>query len=411
MKSRNFKFSIDVWIVFLMLVCQVIELLFFVSRGIFTLVPLFCLWFFIISTQKSSFSSYIFLLYKNRSQIFFLIIFVIGVFFNYGLLRGSSNGLSQLLIFVQYIPIILVSVYYSTNTKIIEKNSILFLLVVMLGLQAIISIPFILSNDPTFIRSLSSGELRTEENAAIARLNGVGTNSLYSSLAGIIILSFSVFFNNNYSLFVKVLVLGSIVGMVVTILLSTFVASILLLLLGIAFYFFLQMFLVNRKKFFKYLFSLAFIFCLFFLIFDFYLIDSDWFQPIMFKLELFNERGGDVTGRDKLALVSLKTFLDNPVIGIGVPEKNSYHLIGEHLPWMDSFATYGFILFGLFLVFLFSRFRNVLRNLNISDQFSNYRIACITGCILFVISNFISPMLFVPASYIFLFFFYTNFSE
>ena len=52
-----------------------------------------------------------------------------------------------------------------------------------------------------------------------------------------------------------------------------------------------------------------------------------------------------------LAANSMKTFLNNPFFGAGVPEWGDEKTIGSHLPWIDFPAQYGFLGFLPFCFF------------------------------------------------------------
>ena len=109
-----------------------------------------------------------------------------------------------------------------------------------------------------------------------------------------------------------------------------------------------------------------------------------------------------------LAANSMKTFLNNPFFGAGVPEWGDEKTIGSHLPWIDFPAQYGFLGFLPFLLFLFILFKRNYRFYFRSPKKNIYATTCLIGASIFILTNFVDPVIFETSTIIMLIFFYTS---
>lgn len=369
----------------------------YISGGVKTSLLVFIFWFIVIILKKKFLNAFIIGL-RNRKKIFFYIfLFISIILFNYLFVRSTNKAFNYSFHFIYYFLILIMDTYYSYRDK-ESKFIILSGIILVLGIQAIVSIPYLLSNSFLMIRELSSGQLsRGQELEAIR--NGVGNNGLYSSLGAISLLALSSL--NKYSFLLKILLMLSIFSIIVTIFMSTFFASIMLFIIGCVIFIFRNFKSILRLK---QLMLISFLSFALFYFYDNYISDTRFLDPIFKKIEVFSE--GNTTSRNELALVSWNTFTENPFFGIGIPENRSYDIIGGHSSWIDFFAYFGLIGFLPLLLFYH---RLIFKNLKFLFQNNNLvNTACLSGIVIFFLSNFISPMFVVFSMYSFLIFFYTS---
>lgn len=102
--------------------------------------------------------------------------------------------------------------------------------------------------------------------------------------------------------------------------------------------------------------------------------------------------GSQTSTRSHLYLISLKTFLQNPLFGIYGPFGNSFNAqVGGHSGWLDLLAFYG--LFGSVPLFtaIFLNFRKHLRYY----EGHPYKSVLLTAQILFIFFGFINPIIYI----------------
>ncbi len=375
-----------------------------IFQGVRTTWPIFALWLLFVLLDKKHLNGFLKEL-KHRRLLFFLLFLFIGtVGFNYYFIRNTVKGFSYFVHFINYGLILVVHCYYMAR-KDYSHFIIFFFVLIGLGIQALISIPYLLASETFVVRLFSSGQLSPAEEWEAIR-NGIGNNGLYSSLGAVALYGTGLI--RKFQLVYMIPLVIAIMAVVLTIFISTFFASILLLAIGILIILFRY-----RSKLLGFgtlLFIGVFTLGLY-LFYDKYVKDTRLMDPILKKYEGFTEEGRDVTGRTDLSEVSWNTFLDNPFFGIGVPENRSYHLIGEHMPWIDSFAFFGFFGFLPLLLFFFLLIKGNWLFYMKNDGEKLYRSACLAGAVIFILSNFISPMLAVPNTYLMFLFFYTPFAD
>jgi len=99
-------------------------------------------------------------------------------------------------------------------------------------------------------------------------------------------------------------------------------------------------------------------------------------------------------GRRGLVMLSIRTFLSNPILGVGgfYGFGASQHGIGGHAAFLDELAKYGIIGAGLLFVALYSNARFIYRRLKNSKQ----KMAYYCSMTAFFILGLINTLLFVP---------------
>jgi len=378
---------------------------------------LFVIWFFVI--RLSSDKKTLILWRKNilgrKREFLWLIFFLFVMYLYYVLVRTSSQGFLMIAHFLIMVFVLLMDSYYSVIDR-RYRYAIVFLCVLSLGIQATISIPYFLGGF-TLREYLGVNRegLSDQEMLSMAD-KGISGQYHYASLSMIVFASFALIQKARGIL--KILIYFSAVTMAFSMGVSSFLAPIALLGIGGVLLIFLLRGRVLKPK--VIIPILLFSIVLYFF-YSNYLADTPMMGPVTKKiegfLEAFNSKGisseTDVTGRTRLAMVSIDTFLDNVLFGIGVPPLHSYHLIGEHMPWVDFFAYFGLIGTIPFFVFLTAvlkknKFKYFAGKSFFDKKEIVYNKIMLTCSVLFLLSNFISPMLTVPTSYIFFLFMYTS---
>lgn len=382
--------SIDVIFVLLFLLQPMLPYFRFKLRGFIFAWSIFLIWFLLIALKRNLFKNFLVELKSRKKYFFWIILFVLVSLVNYLFVNTTNKGFNYTVNFINVVLLLIIDAYYSLK-PIKYRFSILFYIVVILGLQAVISIPYIISNGAFISRLLASGQLDAQASVE-AMKNGVGNNGLYTTVGAIAILGFAI--STYFKKVFKIIIIISSISLLLSVFISTYMASILMIVVG-------GLILISRynKRIFKFkiiipVISLVIGFVYFY---NNYVKETSLLKPIIQKITKYQNQGGDITGRGALADASLDTFINNPFFGIGVPPMHSYDIVGEHMPWIDFFANFGFFGFLPFLIFIFLLIKNSYSFYFINDQHKFYRTACLAGFIIFMISNSISPMMTVPS--------------
>ena len=174
---------------------------------------------------------------------------------------------------------------------------------------------------------------------------------------------------------------------------AQFMTAIILALLGYTFVMFYK-----KKRLFRFLIGVGFAIVVFVLVLP-SIIDllgnKKKYYDISYRLEEIqsvltgNEQNAvDIGSRQNLSMLSLETFIRNPIFGVNHRLVDDQHVIqqgvGNHASWPDSLALYG--LFALLLFFFL--FDSLKRQKN--DMGSKLTM------VLFIVLGFLNPLLFFP---------------
>ena len=275
--------------------------------------------------------------------------------------------------------------------------------VVLLAIQAAISIPYIFNSDDMISRMYTSNEL---EGPALeqALKNGVGSTVLYTSLVGIFFLGIGMLhkFTNKK---MKVTLLISLLLILLSVVSSSYSTALAMLLTG-------GLILLVRSNWKKIKLKFIFLTLLFFIalgiFYNSFLTNSKVIEPIERKIQIIKRGTYRDEGRVGLAEVSWNTFLNHPFFGVGVPEWGREKEVGEHMAWMDFAGHYGFFGFLPFLLFLAVLFKRNYKFYLRSPKSNIYATSCLIGFTIFILSNFINPFIISGPMIIPLLFFYTS---
>lgn len=369
--------SLEVVLIALGLLIGVIPLLSQTFHGLLGIWVVFIIYFLIYGGLRKRFK----IINIIKADFIWLLIFVLIVFLNFSLRDSNEKSYSYFLNFFTYIILYLVDKTSISNKKLITA---FYIVLLGLGIQALISIPYLLNEGSFVIRNLSKGALSQEKIEELRR-NGVGTNALYTSLSAYIVFGILIL-KKLTNKFHKTILIISLAAMGITILMSTFLASILMLVFGLTAIALFKM---------RHIFSLRNIFI--FILSSFGILifvneivsETRYLEPVIRKIIEFNQKKSEVTGRGALAQNSWESFLSDPFIGVGIPPMNSFDVIGEHMPWVDYLAHFGIFGYLPFLFFLFFRIHSRFKRGKIFQGDNLYFLVIIMICLL---ANFISPM-------------------
>lgn len=319
-----------------------------------------------------------------------------------------------------FVTLVMSSFYEVVDQQ--KRLTILFLITTILGIQAMVSIPYFLGGY-NIRESLgwAGAELSREEILERSK-RGIGSQYMYLSLAPMVFsaIGLSVHFAKSY----RRIIFISVLSIIISLILCTFFGAVVLLFVGVFFIGF-----IFRKHLIKFrtLKWIVLILSLTIWIYVTFLQGQNYFSSLEFKIngyiQAFATKGlspdSDITGRTGLAATSLETFAANPLFGIGVPPLHSYDIVGEHMPWIDYFAYFGilgFLPLILFFSLLFLRnsklYTSFLRKKRFKEESEKnvafYNLMLGLAFLLFIISNFISPLITVSQTYLLLIFWYSN---
>lgn len=396
--KTTLKLNLDSLVAVSFFIALMIPYIGYIGRGYVLPFIIFCIWIFIVVLKDNKILS---TLTFRKFELYFLFVFLLFTLYTYFLVTHTTKAFQFTLMPVTYFFIIIMDAYYFRKNP-QYKLSIFFFIVLILGIQAAISIPFIFSSGDMVSRLYTSGQL---EGGALREVvkNGVGDTSLYANLCGIFFLGIGML-NKYKNIKVRIILIISMIFILVSIIISSYFLPILMLLTG-GLIFILRMSWKRIKL--TYVFLVLLIFTGLGIFYNSFLVNSPIIQPIADKIQLIKQGNLREDGRTDLAMVSLNTFLSNPFFGVGVPEWGSYKQIGEHMPWLDFLAHYGFFGFLPFLLFLIILFKRNYK-FYFKSKKNIYTTCCLIGFLLFIISNFIDPFIFDAPMIIMLIFFYCS---
>ncbi|EHO09922.1 O-antigen ligase family protein [Myroides odoratimimus] len=376
--KKNFL-RVDLLLVALMCILLIIPYLKYISRGMIGFLIVFMLWCIIVFRNGIK-VSFVKVIRENILLFMLLGSFILINVVMYIFINSSDKALSWIFTLFYFVLFLVVKMYY--NEK--EIGVILFYIILALGLNSLISIPYILNSTEFVSRLMASGQLDEGENIEALK-NGVGTNALYTS--NVLFVFLGIRFKSLFTRKRRLLFILSLILIVISIIISTFLASVLLLFLGMFLYFMLSSNDKNSRSI-----KVVLVACILSIaIFWNYLkrVDINFLKPIFFKIDSFVGNSGgvkDVTGRAELTQATINSFLENPLFGIGVPEWQSYKLIGEHVFWLDLFAHYGILGSLPFILF-------ILLFLPFVYYYRQKEISLFVCAVLIIASSFIAPMI------------------
>lgn len=371
----------------------------YIGRGLTVTWSIFLIWLLLFTIEnRISLSLYLSVFKKRRYALTMFLLWLFVVFFNASLERGYT-GWNHFLLTITLGMIIFMQVVYS-SLKPEAFKSIIFWTIILLGIEALRSLPM-LFNNPGIARILM--EIPDDIFLYDAYIAGTGDYNLYTANA--IVLPCLIAIALDFNGIKRIILFTSCVFIGLAIFLSTFTAAVSMMVFGI-FTLAVLSYGMSLKKFLKGLISVVLVILMFAMLYSF-LGDTEQVNKVIEKnirlyegISTYGLLWGDETTRSQLFVISLDTFLANPLWGIGpcttANNPDLYTYVGGHSSWIDQLAEYGILGFGTFIAFAMAVTMRVTRHL---FQYRNSLVikgAIISGSLYFI-GGIVNPVIFITS--------------
>ena len=394
-------FNLDSLLATLFIVSCVIPYVSYIGRGDIISYTIFILWLASVILRKGQFDKILNSLATRKAELMLLFLFFLVALFNYFFITTTGRAFQFTLMPVTYFLLVVMdSYYFRRNPR--YKFTIFFAVIIVLALQAAISIPYVIHAEDLVSRMYTSGELEGVQ-LVDALKHGVGSANLYSFLCGVFFLGIGML--NKFDKTIRSIAIICLALILFSILASSYSVAFWMLSIGGL------IFLLRsnwRKLKVKYTFIIGILCTGLVVLYNSFLANSRVVEPIERKIRLIKSGNLKEDGRMDLAANSMKTFVNHPFFGAGVPEWGDEKTIGSHLPWIDFLAQYGFFGFLPFLLFLVILVKKNYRFYLNSPKKNVYATSCLIGVSIFILTNFIDPVIFEASTITMLIFFYTS---
>lgn len=399
------RFNVGSILMVIFILSLMIPYLAYIGRGYVLPFCIFFIWLIVILSKQLNARILIKILALRKLEILLLILFLLVTTFYYLFITPTAKAFQFLLMPIMYLFLLFMDCYYS-GIKTQYRLTILFFIITALGIQAAVSLPYILSAENLVARLYTSGGLEGKYLEEAVR-NGVGGTALYTTLTGIFFLGVGSI-KRFKSKSIKLIIAFSLFFIILSIIASSFSLPIVLLSIG----FLILISKIKLKQIRGFYFILAgFVIFGMYYFYTNYLSGSELMEPIYNKIEVLEKGDLKQDGRSDLAYISIESFKSFPFWGVGVPEWGTYKQVGEHMPWIDFFAHYGFLGFLPYILFLIVLFRKNIPFYFYKGKYDFYSWSCFIGFSIFIISNFVNPLIFEAPMVIMLIFYYTSMSN
>jgi len=401
-RTSLLKFNIDSVIAIVFFISALIPYISSKGRGDVLSFAIFFVWLVTVLVRKNQAFRILNTLKLRRTELLPLFAFFLVALFYYFFVTTTKKAFQFAVMPVTYFFMIVMDAYYFRRDP-RYKLSIFFVIVIVLAIQAMVAIPYTYNSEELVSRMFTSGELEGKQ-LEEAMKHGVGSTNMYSNLCGIFFLGIGMLKR------IEMKGLRTFMGFCLTLILASIVSSsfnVVLGMLAIGALIFVFRSRLSAIKF-KYVLAVTGVLVCLLLFYNSFLAKSQLIEPIERKIQLIKTGNLREDGRMDLAANSMNTFLNNPFFGVGVPEWGDEKTIGSHLPWIDFPAQYGFLGFLPFLLFLFTLFKKNYTFYLRSPKKNIYATTCLIGTSIFILTNFVDPVIFETATIIMLIFFYTS---
>lgn len=396
--SRQHRFSISMVPALLFVAALVSPLVSRMGHGLVLVWPAYLVWLFFKFNANQK------LLWKVKQEIFrrgfTLLMFACWLIFiavNYLLGRGYA-GQTQIRVIITIGMITFMEITYTVQGGKAWRTlgTIIF---IFLGLEVIWSLPTLWSQ-PMLARDIMESSVYSNLNTQAA-LKGVGEYGFYTGCA--IAFPFLVAWALERKRILRFLLLAVCGAIAIAIVLANFTGAVVLLVTGICFLGSFALWKGHKK-------IRSLIFFIFIGLFAFgtwslFLKTSTQGEFLINRISSevsgVLARGlieGDTTNRAIYWKMSLNTFLDNPLVGVGPVsgQENPFTgtLVGVHSSWLDALAEYGLIGFGFYVAFLLGSMKRVFMAVK-TGQRDLLSLARLVSCLLFIIGGTYNPVTFV----------------
>ncbi len=390
--ARRSRWSISMLLALLYVLVLVSPSLSYIGHGFVSASLLYFLWlvsvFFRGPMLRKSIRTQI---SSRRFELYMFACWMIFVFSNALLGRGYTGWRHFLSTVTLGMIIVMEIVFASLGDE--NHKTMLTLITILLGLETMRALPTLWS-DPTLARTRMFLGGEVSERAALA---GVGEYGFYTACAIGMPTMLAAAMEKRGLLRLLLLLSCGAIGLAV--LLATFMGATLLMIVGVAFVVLLVVFAGRHR-----LRAIAVLL----VIVPIGVILWDSFRdsaPVNFFLDKVQRQSssvlayglveGDLTGRAPLWESSLRTFMENPLFGIGPStgqsNPNLIHRVSGHSSWLDIPAEYGLVGLGFYAMFLVAAIRRAVVSTR-TGRSRVFSLACIVGCVLYIVGGAYNPV-------------------
>lgn len=395
--EKSSGWSISTVLAILFIVSLVSPLMSWIGRGLLLSWVVFALWLLAVSFRQRLFLHRLLkTAAKRQVELFMLGAWLLVVFSNAILGRGYS-GVMHLMIMVTLAMTVFMEIVY-TEERDESRKVIVTAVIVFLGLEALRSLPTLWSEPllPRLIMAAGAGSSLYQR----AVLSSVGEYGLYTACAIALPVMLATALDmkglrRTFMLFLSVIIATAIV-------LASFLGATLLMVIG--FLLLGTLVVTNGREKMRSIFFFLIVGVIGVALWYVVLADTAAGEMVASKLvrqsEGVLELGlleGDQTNRAELWEISVNTFLQNPIVGIGpsTGTENPYmgYRVGGHSSWLDIAAEYGAIGLVFYVGFLFAAIKRavVFRKM---DRSRLVGVARVISCVLFFVGGSYNPVVF-----------------
>jgi hypothetical protein len=332
------------------------------------------------------------------SMAVWLGVIVVNIVFDRG---APKSALIHLLMGVSHVMAVVMGAVVGMASDWV-KRSILVVVIVLLGIQAAISLPTLYTENGIGRELMDDREEAHYLQQEYAR-KGVGDFNLYTALAVLLPTLLGTVLLSSWRIRIGTAI--ALVAIMASLLLSTFTAAFAIASFGL----FTLVGGMNWRRGFV---GMAFVYGSLIMAIAGGLVILQGFgelkqvnfvtDKLVRLFEGITAAGvveGDETARGHLASMSLATFLEDPLVGIGpvtmVENAQLYRQVGGHCTWLDQLAEYGILGFAPFLFALCRVVKGSIRAWRNSRSIEAAGI-CVTA-VSFAIAGLVNPAIFVES--------------
>jgi len=390
-----FMRSVREWLAVGFLWSLVSPMLSYIGHGLKLSWVLYGIWLFLMYYRRPQAFAKAIAEVRRRSMECFMpmvwwYVILLNILFSRGLTGGTHLVACTTWLMVLFMEVSLAAQYDGSSRRIAIKVIILIVAECLWSLPHMLAMPMLAK-----MRMFYQSDVVAE-----ASLAGIGEYSYYTALAMSVpvLLGLVVSVRSRLS---RLLYLVLVVGVVVTVSLSTFMGAALLMVGGGALFAALSW---TRSKTRKYSWGLVVLIAIAVLVWQTSLSHTAQGSYVANKLalEIKSVRAGgiqnDSTGRGRLNMLSIASLERSPLVGVGPyslsPNSGLDTLVGGHSSWVDQPAEYGLLGFLPVAAFLLLRTLRVLRSVR-SKSPTNEAVAHLVTLIVYIAGGLFNPVLFI----------------
>ena len=225
---RRLKLNLDSAIAISFFIAGMVPYISYIGRGSVVSFALFFAWTLSIIFNKGELNKILHGLFIRKLELWSLFIFLLVALYYYLFVTPTAKALQFTLMPLIYFFVIVMDVYYYGRDP-RYKFSIFFVVLIILAIQAAISIPYVMRSEDLVSRMYTSGEL--EDTQLVGALtHGVGSANLYSFLCGVFFLGIGSL--NKFSKNIRFIMILCLILILLSILASSYSVAFWMLSIG-----------------------------------------------------------------------------------------------------------------------------------------------------------------------------------